>query len=174
MKINKKYQEICENILNEEHFMSLKNDIHHGTNRYDHSKRVAHLSYLLTKLFKGNTVVATRAGLLHDFFNGSAKDNVELSYLNHPLVSVQNAKKYFNISLEEENIIKSHMYHYALTQKITRLKSNNVENVYTPTSKEGKIVCFADLLVSLYEGVVFEGRYATALYFVFLINLIRY
>ncbi len=174
MKINKEYREICENILNEEHFMSLKNDIHHGTNRYDHSKRVAHLSYLLTKLFKGNVKNATRAGLLHDFFNGNAKDSEELSYLNHPLVSVENAKKYFDISKEEENIIKSHMYHYALVKKVTNVKGKNKENVFKPTSKEGKIVCLADLLVSAYEGIVFEGRYAAALYFVFLINLIRY
>ena len=71
MSLNKEYKEFSEDILNNDNFLVLKNDVHHGTNKYDHCKRVSYLSFLFTKLFKGNSKEATRAGLLHDFFYGS-------------------------------------------------------------------------------------------------------
>lgn len=177
MKLNKEYKEICKDILEDEHFLSLKNEIHHGSNRYDHCKRVARLSFILSSIFKGNKETATRAGLLHDFFVGNTKNNEEVSYLNHPKVSVENAKKYFELSKSEESIIETHMYHYALTKKllpfIDKGPAVNAKD-YKPTSKEGVVVCISDLSVSIFECIVFKARYITCVYLLFIFNWIRY
>ena len=98
MSLNKEYKEISDDILNNDNFSILKNDVHHGTNKYDHCKRVSYLSFLLTKLFKGNSESAARAGLLHDFFYGCRTEKEENDYLRHPKTSSNNAKKYFSIS----------------------------------------------------------------------------
>lgn len=171
MKLNKEYKEITRDILENEEFLTLKDDTHHGTNRYDHCKRVSYLSFLMAKLFKGNCENVVKAGLLHDFFHGSS------SYLDHPKKSVENAKKEFEITDKEVNIIETHMYHYALLKK-TFPFINNKEKVnakeYKPTCKEGFIVCISDLLVSIFECGVFKVRYNTCLYVLFLINLLHY
>ncbi len=171
MKIKNEYKELTENILNDEAFLLLKNERHHGTNRYDHCKRVAHVSFWLSKIFKGDKKSATIAGLLHDFFYGDS------SYLEHPKVSSANAKKYYAITDKEAEIIESHMYHYALVKNSYSFlnKKNQVKaKKYKPNCKEGYLVCFADMLVSIFEGSIFEVRYGVCLYLLFIINLIRY
>ena len=40
--------------------------------------------------------------------------------------------------------------------------------------EEGKIVCLADLLASVYEVGVFKVRYSVCLYLLFVFNIIRY
>ena len=55
-------------ITSDEEFKKLKTEVHHGSNRYDHSVRVALKVYKLAKRFHLNYVSATRAALLHDFF----------------------------------------------------------------------------------------------------------
>ena len=177
MKINKEYREISKEILENEYFLELKNDNHHCTNRYDHCKRVSYLSYILAKIFHGNSKEVIRAGLLHDFFHGTTNENPSISYLNHPITSAENAKKYFAISDKEANIIKTHMYHYALLNKSTSLfrkeKINNLKE-YRPTCKEGVIVCISDLLVSIFEVGRYKIRYDMCLYLIFIVNLVRY
>ncbi len=177
MKINKEYKEITSDIINDEHFIELKDDNHHGSSRYDHCKRVSYLSFLMAKFLKANYRDTAISGLLHDYFHGVTNSNEDISYLTHPNTSIINAKKDFNINSEEEEIIRTHMYHYALV-KHTLPFINKREKVsakeYKPTSKEGYIVCLSDLLVSIYEVGVFKVRYKTCLYFLFLINLINY
>ena len=176
MSLSKEYEIIANPIIYNEKFIMLKNDTHHGTNKYDHCKRVTYLSFLLAKIFRGNKKDVTRAGLLHDFFYGSRLEKEENDYLKHPKTSVINAKKYFNISLLEESIIESHMYHYALIKKITPFM-NNDDRLYfkenRPKNKESIIVCISDLLVSLYEVLVYKVRYSMALYIIFFMNNIR-
>ncbi len=175
MKLNKEYKEITKDILENENYLTLKDDIHHGSSRYDHCKRVSYLSYLVSKLLKGNAYDAAISGLLHDFFHGNASTCEEVSYVKHPLVSVNNAKKYFHINEKEESIIKTHMYHYALLKDKfpfinKREKVNSKE--YKPQSKDGYIVCACDLAVSIYETLIFKARYKTCIYILFAINLI--
>lgn len=174
MKLNKEYKEIARDILEDKNYELLKNDVHHGSNRYAHCKRVAYLSYLMAKLFKGNCHETVRAGLLHDFFYGNTHD-VENSYFNHPKTSINNAKEYFQINKNEEDIIKTHMYHYALLRDLIPFGKKEVKSKeLKPTSKEGKIVCFSDLLVSVFECGIFKVRYSLSLYLIFIINNIRY
>ena len=177
MSLNKEYKEFSEDIINNDNFLVLKNDVHHGTNKYDHCKRVSYLSFLFTKLFKGNSKEATRAGLLHDFFYGSRTSKEENDYLKHPKTSSANAKKYFLINDKEAGIIESHMYHHALLKRLSPFMKEDDKKYFKenkPKDKESVIVCVSDLLVSLYEVCAFKVKYTTSLYLIFLINLIRY
>lgn len=177
MKINKEYREITQNILNDENYKLLKNDTHHGTNKYDHCKRVSYLSFLMAKVFKGNTEEVARAGLLHDFFFGGRTEKEENSYFSHPLTSARNAKEYFNIEDSEVKIIESHMYHYALVRRVFPfLKKEDKEyfSNYKPKNKDSVIVCVSDLLISFFEVCAFKVRYSVSLYIIFLINIMRY
>lgn len=177
MRLNKEYNKILTDILNSDDFLLLKNDVHHGTNKYDHCKRVSYLSFLMSKLFKGNSENVARAGLLHDFFYGGRTEKKENDYLNHPKTSSNNARQYFGISDKEANIIESHMYHHALLKRLLPFMKEEDKKYFKenkPKDKESVIVCVADLLVSLYEVCAFKIRYTTSLYIIFLINLIRY
>ena len=176
MKINKEYREIVNNILCDENFLLLKDDNHHGTNKYDHCKRVSYLSYLTAKLFRANVKEVARAGLLHDFFYGSRTSKPENSYLQHSLTSAKNATKFFLITENEKNIIETHMYHYAILKKITPFVSEEEKKylaTYKPKNKDGVIVCISDLIVSIFECIVYKVRYSVLLYTIFLINIIR-
>lgn len=176
MKINREYRKITDNILYNENYQLLKKDNHHGTNKYDHCKRVSVLSFLLAKLFRGNKKEVARAGLLHDFFFGTRGAKEENSYLKHPFTSSNNAKKYFNASEKELDIIKSHMYHHALFKSLNPFINDEDFNYLKenkPKNKESIIVCIADLLVSIYEVGIYKIRYNSCLYIIFLLNFIR-
>ena len=125
-------------ITSDEEFKKLKTEVHHGSNRYDHSVRVALKVYKLAKRFHLNYVSATRAALLHDFFLradlGDVSDPEEL--VLHPALAVENAKKRFNISKKEANMMITHMY--PVTNE-------------APTTKEGWLLTYADKAVSIRE-----------------------
>lgn len=176
---NKEYKEITNEIINHEQFKCLKNDVHHGSNKYDHCKRVSYLSYIMSRVFKANSSEVARAGLLHDFFFGSRTLKKENDYLQHPETSLNNALNYFSLNSNEQNIIKSHMFHCAIIKKFTPfLKEYEEDKKYfkenKPNSKESVIVCIADLIVSIFEVIRFKIRYNTALYVLFILNIIRY
>lgn len=176
MSLIKEYENITNSIVYNENFILLKNDNHHGTNKYEHCKRVSYLSFLMSKLFKCNSKEVARAGLLHDFFFGTRTSKPENDYLRHPKTSVCNAKKYFEIDEIEESIIESHMYHHALVKRMTPFMSDEDKKYFKeakPKNRESVIVCLADLLVSFYEVCVYKVRYTTALYVIFLMNIMR-
>lgn len=156
------YEDIVNDIINNEVFLLTKNDIHHGTNKYDHLIRVSKLSYKLSKFFNLDVVSTTRGAILHDFFIGTRKEKEENSYLSHPLTALKNAKEYFNINRVEEDVIKCHMLHLVLLKKICpfidiKEKASIKDNL--PTYKESWIVSISDLLVSLVEMTRFEPSY---------------
>ena len=174
MNKNEEYNALAKDILNNEHFLSLKKDNHHGTNKYDHCKRVSYVSYKLAKVFNANCESTVKCGLLHDFFFGERTHKEENSYLNHPKTSAINAKKYFNITDKEAKDIETHMFHHVLVKKIlpfvnykekAKIKDNK------PVSKEGAIICFSDLLVSVYEFEKYRLRYGISVFALFILNL---
>ena len=63
------FGEISHDIIKKEKYLSLKTEYHHGLTRYMHSLRVAKYTYIITKILKLNYIEATRAALLHDYFN---------------------------------------------------------------------------------------------------------
>lgn len=175
MKNEIEYYRLAGNILTNDYFLELKKDNHHGTNKYDHCKRVSYVGFLLAKLLKADRREVVRAGLLHDFFFGERTEKEENSYLNHPKTSALNAKKYFNVTDKEASDIETHMFHHVLIKKIlpfvnykerAKIKDNK------PKSKEAAIICLSDLLVSVYEFEKYRLRYSVSLTFLFLMNLL--
>lgn len=167
---------VCD-ILENENFLETKKDLHHGTSKYEHSVRVAKLSYKLSKIFKADVRSTTRAGLLHDFFFGTRKEKPENSYLRHPVTASNNAKKYFNVSLLEAEAIKTHMFHQVLLKKvfpfINRKEKVSIKE-FKPKSKEGWIICASDLLVSVMECERFQFTYVANVSLLIIFNIILF
>lgn len=111
---DEEYLNITNDILNHEEFAKLKNIVHHGLNRYDHSNRVAIISYKIAKFLKLDYRKVARGALLHDFFfeeneNKLKKERAKV-LVKHPSYALDNASKYFSLSDEEKNIIETHMF----------------------------------------------------------------
>ena len=108
---NKEFNDIVLDILELDEFNKLKNCTHHGIDRHNHCLRVSYYTYKITKILHLNYKSATRAALLHDFFIDEVKDLNGLKRLQkHPKYALENAKKYFEISKLEEDIIITHMF----------------------------------------------------------------
>lgn len=109
--MQKEFNDIIKDIITNEEFMKLQGEVHHSTTRFNHSLRVAYEVYNKLKDNDQNYVDATRAALLHDFFFDDDLSSSQSDRLNnHPLIALENAKKYFDINELQENIILSHMY----------------------------------------------------------------
>ncbi|MBE6158395.1 MAG: hypothetical protein E7159_01055 [Firmicutes bacterium] len=109
--MQKEFNDIIKDIITNEEFMKLQGEVHHSTTRFNHSLRVAYEVYNKLKDNNQNYVDATRAALLHDFFFDDDLSSSQSDRLNnHPLIALENAKKYFDINELQENIILSHMY----------------------------------------------------------------
>ncbi len=154
-----------KDILEHEEFQKLRTFVHHGLNRYDHSLRVARISYGITRFLGLDKEKTARAALLHDFF---LEDSVELGkkeklkmLVKHPQYALATAKKYFSLSELEEDIIVSHMFPIGI-----RL----------PRYLESWIVDLTDDVVAVYEkcyGFQKQISFATSFLFLFLLNSFR-
>ncbi len=175
--LKSEFDNYVSDILEDKVFLDTKKDLHHGTSKYEHSLRVAKLSYKLSKIFKADNRVAARAGLLHDFFFGTRKEKPENSYLNHPITASENARKYFNVSDIEAEAIKTHMFHQVLLKKILPF-INRKEKVsikeFKPKSKEGWIICASDLIVSIMECERFQFTYMANVALLLIFNMIMF
>ena len=166
---------LIKDILEDEHFLATKKDLHHGTSKYEHCLRVSKLSYKLSKIFKADSKVSARAGLLHDFFFGTRKEKPENSYLRHPVTAADNAKKYFNVSDIEAEAIKTHMFHQVVLKKLfpfINYQEKASIKEFKPKSKEGWIICASDLLVSIIECERFQFTYAANVALILIFNII--
>lgn len=176
-KTNCEFESLVSDILNNKYFLETKHDLHHGTSKYEHSIRVAKMSYRLSYLFHADVSCATRAGLLHDFFFGTRKERPENSYLRHPVTAANNAKKYFNVTEKEREAIKTHMFHHVVIKKIFPFinpKEKASIKEFKPKSKEGWIVCASDLIVSIMECERFEFSYAANVTLLLIFNMIMF
>lgn len=133
------FMSIAKNILSNKEFKKMKKIIHHGTTRYDHSLKVAYLSYKLSKIVGGDTKSIIEAGILHDFFLDKYNKNIideTKMFLKHPSIAKQNAINCFGINEKEGNIIEAHMFPLSIT---------------IPKYKEAWIVSIADKVVTIKE-----------------------
>jgi len=107
-----KFLLITNDILTNNKFLKLKDEPHHGNNRYDHSVRVAIKMYKSIPDKDPNKVKAVRASLLHDFFYLNEMSNLTKMerYKYHPSYSIKNSINYFNIGKFERDMIKTHMF----------------------------------------------------------------
>ena len=137
--ISKEFDMITEDISLNSEFMKLNTCVHHGISRLEHSYRVAYYSYKIMKALKLNYVEGTRAALLHDFFIDDVSDmNAINRFRKHPKCALENAKKYFDITPLQEDIIVKHMFPATLTP---------------PKHLESVIVDIVDDISSIYERV---------------------
>ena len=151
------FKDIEQEIIHNEKYQSLKNDYHHGLNRYLHIMHVAKISYYISKFLKLDYISTTRGALLHDYFNESDyldKKGLEKPRI-HPFLSLINAKNNYKLNYKEENIIISHMF------PIGKIK---------PLYIESWIVTIVDKSVATYEYIRYKYKDKLVLDFIFLIN----
>ena len=157
MKVDNEFDYIVKDIVNNTKFKKMKNEVHHGMNRMDHSLNVAKLTYKFAKRINmKNYVLLTRAALMHDLFlNEELVGKINL--VSHPLVAAQNARKEFNISDLEFSIIKSHMF--PLTTSI-------------PKNKESWVLTTTDKIVALFECIKYKIPLRAVATYLLILNFI--
>ena len=147
--MNEEFNEIANDIINNDIYLDLKNYRHHGINRYEHCLRVARWTYKATKKLKMRYKESTRAALLHDFFlvnNQAIPFFTRIKVLfTHPKLAIELSKKHFGINKFEEKLIRSHMFPVGLN---------------IPTSLEGWLLDIIDDIASTYERIysIFKRR----------------
>ncbi len=143
MENKEEFYEIIKEILEHEEFQKRKQFPHHGEETvYDHSMKVAYLSYKMAKKLKLDVKSATIGALLHDFYTTpwqtapKVKRIRDMHGFMHPKIAYQNAKYYFPhlMNSKIEDIITKHMF--PLTLKI-------------PKYRESWIITTADKIASL-------------------------
>ena len=149
---------IIENI----EYQKIKEITHHGISRYDHCMRVAYFSYKITKLLQLDYKETAKAAMLHDFFTDEVEKEKSLKKLRrHPNYAVENAKKHFELSEKQVDIIKTHMFPITFTP---------------PKYLESWIVDLVDDFAAIYEKgsiVRVELRAATMFLFLLMANFIK-
>ncbi len=126
------FTSIIIDILNNNEYKKLDLYTQHlNTSRLQHCINVAYYTYKMSKSLKLDYISATRGAMLHDFF---VYDWQEVHSFNehknmHPKVSLENAKKYFEINNIMEDCILNHMWPATNTK---------------PKTMEGHIVQIAD------------------------------
>ena len=156
--MEKEFLEIIDEIINIEKFKELKNFKHHyNTTRYQHSLNVAYCSFIIAKKFKNKNIrEIVKGALLHDFFFYDWRD---VSHRNnglikgshafyHPMESLNNAEKYFNLTEIEKEIILLHMWPFC---------------TYMPKYKESYYIIFSDKYCSIIEGLFKQNAFKYSL-----------
>lgn len=163
MNLNKpsvnEFENIVNDILINNKFKELDNELHHGISRYGHSLRVAKGTYKITKKLNLNYKSATRAALLHDFYlnNELETKNCFTALFDHPTKALETASKYYNLTSLESNIIESHMFPFGYKK---------------PKYKESWVVTLVDKSVALYEMYRFKLSLKLGIYLIFVFNMI--
>lgn len=158
-RIEREFDTIVKDIINNNNFRELDNEIHHGISRYGHSYRVAQHVYKMTKALKLNYIDATRAALLHDFyFNYQLEENTEFKNLKeHPSMALLNASNYYELSDMQKNMIESHMFPLGKVM---------------PKYKESICLTIVDKIVAIYEQNRYKLGMKLGVYLLFIINML--
>lgn len=86
---------------------------HLGTSRLRHSFNVSYKSFVLAEKLGWDSRAVARAGLMHDMFYYNFRDTDYTAREHcriHPQVALENARRNFDISGKESDIIRSHMW----------------------------------------------------------------
>ena len=164
---DQQYIRIINPIMRDDDFSQMKDIQHHDDTRLNHSLKVSYYSYKIAKALKLDYEDVARGGLLHDFYldqireQKTIKDKVLLYTSKHPNDALDNAKKHFDITEKEQDIIRTHMFPV---------------DVKVPKYAESWIVSIVDKGVSIKE---FSHKFhqqlswTTNLYFLLILNFIR-
>ena len=155
----KEFDKIVNDIMLNNKFRELDNELHHGISRLGHSMRDAKTTYKVTKKLHLNYKSATRAALMHDFYldNELNAKNCVAALFDHPAKACETASEFYNLSSLESNIIKSHMFPLGKT---------------LPKYAESWVVTLADKTVALYEMYRFKLSLKLGIYLIFAFNMI--
>ena len=160
LKNRNDYYDIYNEFNQVNKFRKLKSIEHHGNNRLDHIKRVAKMSFLVSKKLKLDYVSCTRGAILHDFFTLEDIDKRDCGFnnmlANHPRIALNNSLKYFNLNDIEKDVILTHMY------PVVKGK---------PHYKEAKVVNICDKLVSFYEFFKYQLNVTANVFLLFILNM---
>ena len=153
------FNSCIQDIVKNEQFNKLKEELHHGITRYDHSYRVAKWTHIIGKVFKmKNVEQTTRAALLHDFYvNDDLTGSGAKRLGTHPEAALENSLKYYELDNIQKDIIKSHMFPCNLT---------------IPKYKESWLVSTVDKVVGTYEMLRFKTSLYSGIFLLFLFELI--
>jgi len=145
--LDKEYYDCIKDLYNTDVVKQMDDYIQHGkTTTLDHSIRVSYTSYKIAKKLNLDYISVARAGLLHDLYlydwhlNKEKTKFFEKHGYSHPKKALENAKKHFNISEVEEDIIVKHMWPLTLRS--------------VPQYRESFLVSFVDKYKSCSETVV--------------------
>ena len=158
------YNQIIKNILDNKEFQKMKTIEHHGITRLDHSLKVSDYSYKIAKKMHLDYIETARGGLLHDFFFSKEDRNSKerfISTFTHPEKALRTAKEHFNLSMKEQDMIRSHMFPI---------------NISVPKYLESWIVSGVDKVVAVNELAVkykFKFRYAYNVLLLFVLGFIK-
>ncbi len=141
--------------LKNRHVKSMEKYVQHGNvTTLSHCKDVARTSFWLNRrlhLHADEKTLLTGA-MLHDFYlydwHNKGDGSHRLHGFSHPGRASRNAKKYFNITTKEQEIIESHMWPLTITK--------------VPKSKEAAIVSIADKICSSRETIAMRRKKSAA------------
>ena len=136
--------DLLEKIKDDPKTLRMKDYTQHGkVSTYDHCLDVAKTSYRLSRglRLKVKEKELVRGAFLHDYFlyDWHHHDGKWHGF-THPDEAARNAKRDFDLTDTEEDIIKSHMWPLTLRQ--------------IPKSREAALVCIADKICSLKETLL--------------------
>ena len=135
------FYDVIDEISSLPEAQQMKQYMQHGSvTTYDHCMNVAMLSFRLNRSLHihGREKELLRGAFLHDYFLYDWHDwDGSLHGFHHAGTALRNAKRDFDLSEREENIIGSHMWPLNLTR--------------IPRCREAWIVCLADKIVSTRE-----------------------
>lgn len=122
---------------------------HLVTNVWDHSCRVARISYRLARGLRLSVDedALLRGAMLHDYYlyqRSAEHIRPYPHFVRHPKIALRNAQALFPLSEKEKNIILSHMWPVDLRAR--------------PRSREAWLVCMADKLATVYESTAGAWR----------------
>lgn len=142
MIIDTLYWSCIEDLCQHPKVQMMKNYKHHKElSCLEHSLRVSYLSFIICRSLKLDYCAAARGGLLHDFFLyewQTQKCELGLHGFYHPQIALKNAKKYFQVSALEKDIIVKHMFPLTLLP---------------PKYKESMVICMVDKYCATEEYV---------------------
>ena len=142
----------AKDILESDNFQMTRNHIQHGSMMvHEHCINVAKTSlYICDKLhIECDDRDLIRGALLHDYFLydwhiGDSKNPLRLHGIFHPGIALRNARKEYELTKKQEEIIYRHMWPLP---------------IFPPICREAWIVTCADKYCSLMETLHFhEGR----------------
>lgn len=150
---DREYMECVRDIMEHPVFQSMEQFMQHGgTSCKSHCIQVSYMSYQICRKFGWNYREAARAGLLHDLFlydwhTHARETGKHFHGFTHPKTALLNARKYFQLSQNEEKAILRHMW--PLTP-------------VPPKTMAGMSIVYSDKFCSLVETAVQIKRAVSA------------